>query len=110
MQLTPGGGIPSDVIHIDIPTIPENSKEKGPVIVPLPVEIRPKMCRYRIEVWSNTNQYFALKRLVSDKKNLQTTLQIRENTFQSQHVSVFSKKLHNFDRNMTFHDISFCGH
>ena len=52
MQLTPGGGIPSDVIHIDIPTIPENSKEKGPVIVPLPVEIRPKMCRYRIEVWS----------------------------------------------------------
>ena len=32
-----------------------------------------------------------LKGTVSDKKNLQTALQIKKNTFQSQHVPFFSK-------------------
>ena len=37
-------------------------------------------------------------------------LQIKNNTYQSQHVPFLSKKWHNFDRKTAFHKISFCGH
>ncbi|XP_071807797.1 otoferlin-like isoform X5 [Asterias amurensis] len=50
IQLTPTGGIPSDVLKIEIPPIDPKSKEKLPPKVELPMEIRPKLCRYRIEV------------------------------------------------------------
>ena len=44
----------------------------------------------------------SLKGTVSDKKNLQITLDIKKNTFQSQNAQFFSKKLHNFDRKNGF--------
>ncbi|XP_038056596.1 otoferlin-like isoform X3 [Patiria miniata] len=50
IQLTPTGGIPSDVIKIEIPPIDPKSKDKLPPKIELPLEIRPKMCKYRIEV------------------------------------------------------------
>ena len=43
-----------------------------------------------------------IKGTVRDKKNIQITLAIKKNTFQSQHVSFSSKKLHNFDSKTTF--------
>ena len=51
-----------------------------------------------------------IKGTVSDKKNLQIILDIKKNTFQSQYVPFISKRLHNFDRKMVFHKISFRGH
>ncbi|XP_022089546.1 otoferlin-like isoform X2 [Acanthaster planci] len=50
IQLTPTGGIPSDVIKIEVPPVDPKSKDKLPPKIELPVEIRPKMCKYRIEV------------------------------------------------------------
>ena len=50
-----------------------------------------------------------LKGTVRDKKNFQITLNVKKNTFQSQYVPFFLKKLHNFDREMAFHKISFRG-
>ena len=50
------------------------------------------------------------KGTVSDKKNLQVTLGIKKNTFQSQHFPFFSKKLHNFDRKTALHKISLRRH
>ena len=52
----------------------------------------------------------ALKETVSDKKNLQITLEIKKHTFQSQHVPFFLKKLLNFDTKATFYRISFRGY
>ena len=52
---------------------------------------------------------FLLKGTISNKKNLQITLDIKKSTFQSQYVPI-SKKMHNFDRKTAFHKISFRGH
>ena len=41
-----------------------------------------------------------LKGTVSDEKNLQITLEIQKNSFQSQHVWYFSRISQNFDRKM----------
>ena len=54
--------------------------------------------------------YMPLKWTVSDKKNLQITLEIKKHNFESQHTTFYSKKSHNFDRKMHFHEISFRGH
>ena len=52
-----------------------------------------------------------IKGTVSDEKNIQITLEIKKNTYQSQYVPFISKKLPNFDRKIAFHiKISFHGH
>ena len=46
--------------------------------------------------------FLYIKGTVSDKKNIQITLKIKKNIFQSQHVSFFSKKSQYFDSKTTF--------
>ena len=59
--------------------------------------------------------FFArLKGIVSDKKNIQISLEIKKNTFQSQHYH-FSKTKQNKNKQTntiltTFYKISFCVH
>ena len=45
----------------------------------------------------------SIKGTISDKKNLQITLEINKHTFPSQQVPFFLKTLHNFDRKTNFH-------
>ena len=61
-----------------------------------------------IQLWVGNKG--VIKGTVSDKKNLQITLEMKKRTFQSQHVSFFLKKSHNFGRKTTFYRISFHGH
>ena len=51
-------------------------------------------------------KYLNIKGTVSYMKNLQITLEIKKNKFQSLHVPFFLKISHDFDRKMIFYSVS----